>query len=242
VLVAEHQSAGRGRGARTWEAPPRAGLCFSVLLRPAGVPSARWSWLPLLAGVALADAVRTTAEVDAALKWPNDLLVGPAMRKCAGILAEVVNGGAVVIGVGLNVSQRADELPPGVEATSLAVEDAACVDRDPLLRAALRELSTMERRWRDHNGDAVASGLREEYRRRCATLGQRVRVRLARDELLAGQAIDVDGDGRLVVRDDAGAEHAVSAGDVWHVRPDTPGGPSAPDPGTRGRITRHEST
>ena len=222
VLVAEHQSAGRGRGTRGWRSPPRAGLSFSVLLRPHAVPSRRWGWLPLLAGVALADAVRAVAEVDAVLKWPNDLLVGPQRRKCAGILAEVVSGGdtpAVVVGIGLNVTVTADELPADAAATSLAIEGAACSDRDPLLRAVLRELSRTEKTWREHNGDAGASGLREAYQRRCGTLGQRVRVELPAATVLVGHAVDVDSDGRLLVRDDRGTEHAVSAGDVVHLRP-----------------------
>lgn len=222
VLVAEHQTAGRGRAARTWHSPPRAGLSFSVLLRPVGIPSSRWGWLPLLAGVAVAEAISAMAEVDVALKWPNDVLAGPARRKCAGILAEVVGVGdstAVVVGVGLNVTVTADELPPGVEATSLAMENAACTDRDPLLRAALRELSAVERGWREHNGDPEASGLRESYRRCCATLGQRVRVELPSGVPILGDAVDVDRDGRLVVLDDGGERHAVAAGDVLHVRP-----------------------
>lgn len=219
VLVAEHQGSGRGRHGRTWLSPPRAGLSFSVLLRPDGVPSSRWAWLPLLAGVALADAVAAVAAVPVALKWPNDLLAGSGLRKCAGILAEVAEvaaGPAVVVGFGLNVSQRADELPP--QATSLAVENAACADRDPLLRAVLRELSAIEARWRQSCGDPVASGLHEAYLRLCATVGQRVRVALPAGAELTGLATGVDSDGRLQVREDCGSEHAVSAGDVLHVR------------------------
>ena len=225
VLVAEHQTAGRGRGARIWHSPPRAGLSFSVLLRPGGIPSMRWGWLPLLAGVAVAEAISEMAEVEVALKWPNDVLVGPGRRKCAGILAEVVGAGdttAVVVGIGLNVTVTADELPPGVDATSLAIENAACTDRDPLLRAALRELSAVERGWREHNGDPDASGLRQAYRRCCATVGERVRVELPSGAQLVADAVDVDRDGRLVLLDDDGERHAVSAGDIVHVRPAAP--------------------
>ena len=109
MLAAEQQSAGRGRLGRAWVAPPRAALTFSVLLRPAAVPRARLGWLPLLAGVAVAAAIRAQAGVDAQLKWPNDVLVGGA--KLAGILAEAA-GDAVVVGIGLNVSTGLDELPP----------------------------------------------------------------------------------------------------------------------------------
>ncbi|MGZ4466556.1 MAG: biotin--[acetyl-CoA-carboxylase] ligase, partial [Nocardioides sp.] len=105
VLVAEHQVTGRGRLDRVWTSPPRAGLTVSFLLRP-DVPAARRGWLPLLTGVALAEAVGEVTGVRASLKWPNDLLAGDG-RKLAGILAEST-GTAVVVGVGLNVSTTAD--------------------------------------------------------------------------------------------------------------------------------------
>ncbi|WP_345713276.1 biotin--[acetyl-CoA-carboxylase] ligase, partial [Kineococcus glutinatus] len=107
VLVAEHQSAGRGRMGRTWVSPPRSGLAVSVLLRPA-VPAARWSWLPLLAGLALADALVAVAGLPARLKWPNDVLVpvpagggGTVEAKVAGVLVEAGGDGSVVLGSGL---------------------------------------------------------------------------------------------------------------------------------------------
>ncbi|NED03493.1 biotin--[acetyl-CoA-carboxylase] ligase, partial [Streptomyces sp. SID6648] len=100
VLVAEEQSAARGRLDRQWTAPPRSGLFFSVLLRPAQVPVARWGWLPLLTGVAVATGLSRVAGVDTALKWPNDLLVtvGDEERKAGGILAERAGDDGVVIG------------------------------------------------------------------------------------------------------------------------------------------------
>src|SRR5262249_25693334 len=103
VIVAERQTAGRGRLGRQWESPARAGLAVSILLRP-DVPPARLGWLPLLAGVALAESVRHVARVDAYLKWPNDLLL-KGDRKTAGILAEAADG-AVIVGIGLNVTLR----------------------------------------------------------------------------------------------------------------------------------------
>jgi BirA family transcriptional regulator, biotin operon repressor / biotin---[acetyl-CoA-carboxylase] ligase len=217
VLVAEYQSAGRGRVGRHWTVPPRSGLLFSVLLRPDGVPSSRWGWLSLITGVALASAVSEVAEVDTKLKWPNDLLLGPGQRKAAGILAEVVNG-SVIVGVGLNVTLREAELPVP-EATSLAIEGASTTDRDTVLRVILRELATVDRDWRAAGGDADACGLRERYLRLCATIGESVRIELPSGSVLLGTAADVDRDGRLVVRDGDGAEHAVAAGDVVHVRP-----------------------
>jgi BirA family transcriptional regulator, biotin operon repressor / biotin---[acetyl-CoA-carboxylase] ligase len=218
VLVAEHQTAGRGRAARSWVAPARSGLALSVLLRPTEVPQARWSWLPLLVGVVLCRTVGTLGELPVALKWPNDLLLGAHQRKAAGILAEVVPAGsAVVVGIGLNVTLRPDELPVP-EATSLAIEQAACTDRDPLLRALLRGLDTELRQWCRHAGDPVTSGLREAYQQYCVTLGEQVRVELPGQPALLGTAVDVDTEGRLVVLSD-GQRRALSVGDVTHVRP-----------------------
>src|ERR1019366_8903361 len=118
VLAAEEQRAGRGRMGRAWVAPPRAALTFSLLVRPRTVPPARRGWLPLLAGVAVASAVHAVASVDARLKWPNDVLVGPA--KLGGILAEAA-GDAVVVGIGLNVSTEPGELPPPRQAPTGAL-------------------------------------------------------------------------------------------------------------------------
>jgi BirA family biotin operon repressor/biotin-[acetyl-CoA-carboxylase] ligase len=213
VLIAESQFAGRGRLGRVWSAPARSGLTFSVLLWPP-VPVAQQGWLPLLVGLAGAGAVRSVAEVDVRLKWPNDLLVGG--RKLAGILAERVDG-AVVVGMGLNVSLHPDELPVGT-ATSLAIEGAACIDRDPLIRAILRRIEMLYRDWVAADGDADSSGLRAAYLAASATVGQEVRVLLPGDRVVAGLATGVDGGGHLLVRAGDG-DHVLSVGDVVHVRP-----------------------
>jgi BirA family biotin operon repressor/biotin-[acetyl-CoA-carboxylase] ligase len=210
VVVTERQTAGRGRQGRVWESPARAGIAASVLLRPDGIDPARYGWLPLLAGVALAEAVRRIAEVDAVLKWPNDLLIDE--RKCAGILAEMVEPGAVVVGIGLNTTTRTSELP-NPNATSLALAGAACVDRDPLLRAVLRAFATWYGHWRNAGGDAEVSGLREAYAFHCATLGRDVLVHLPDGSELRGPAEAIDLDGRLVVNG-----LALAAGDVAHLR------------------------
>jgi BirA family transcriptional regulator, biotin operon repressor / biotin---[acetyl-CoA-carboxylase] ligase len=232
VLVAERQNAGRGRLGRVWRSPPRAGLAVSVLLRPGqpragapGVAVARFGWLPLLAGVALAETVRRVSEVDALLKWPNDLLLrqGAAERKCAGVLAEAVPVGgepdpAVILGIGLNTSLRDDELP-GPEATSLLLAGAAAVDRDPLLRALLRAVERWYATWRAAAGDAVACGLREAYLLHCGTIGRQVEVQLPDGRRLHGYAEEVDDTGRLVVASaDSGQRHPVAAADVVHLR------------------------
>jgi len=209
VVAAERQSAGRGRLGRSWESPVGAGLMVSLLLRPT-VPVARYGWLPLLTGVALATAVRRLTGLDARLKWPNDLLIGD--RKSAGILAEGVPTGGVVVGFGLNVTLRADELPRP-DATSLALAGATVLDRQLLLAGILDDLADWYRRWQGVGGDPEACGLRGAYQGICATIGRTVTVSLPAAELLTGVATGVDGDGRLLV-----AGHAVAAGDVVHVR------------------------
>ncbi len=201
VVVAESQTAGRGRLDRSWVSPPRAGLTLSVLVRP-DLPPVRWPWLPLLTGLAVADALREQAEVDAVLKWPNDVLV--AERKLCGVLAEVPEVGAAVLGIGLNVTTRADELPHD-GATSLQLAGATTTDRDTLLRAVLRALTRVL---------ADVDGSREAYRARCSTLGRRVRVELPGDAVAEGVAEAVDDDGRLVVDGTA-----YGAGDVVHLCP-----------------------
>ena len=220
VLVAETQTAGRGRLDRSWSSPPRAALTASVLLRPAAVPPAARAWLPLLTGIAVAAALRDEAGVSAGLKWPNDVLV--ADRKIAGILAEAY-GDAIVAGVGLNVTLTGGELPVPT-ATSLLLENAACLDRERLLAAVLTELGSRYTAWAA-GPDAAAPGadwaapaaLREEYLRWCVTLGREVRVELPGGALLTGTAADVDETGRLAVRTGSGTT-LVGAGDIVHVR------------------------
>lgn len=219
VLVAEEQTAGRGRLDRQWTAPPRSGLFFSVLLRPTDVPVARWGWLPLLTGVAVATGLSRAAGVDTSLKWPNDLLVnvGSEERKAGGILAERAGDG-VVLGVGINVTLRAEELPVP-QAGSLLLAGAANTDRDPLLRAVLRSLEDWYGRWRAAAGDPAVSGLQDTYAAGCSTLGRVVRAELPGERALVGEAVALDGDGRLVIATEEGVQEPVGAGDIVHLRP-----------------------
>jgi BirA family transcriptional regulator, biotin operon repressor / biotin---[acetyl-CoA-carboxylase] ligase len=220
VLAAEEQLAGRGRMGRQWVSPARSAVMVSVLLRPAAIAPARRGWLPLLAGVAAATAVRQTAGVPAVLKWPNDLLVGE--RKLAGILAEQ-SGDAIVVGLGLNVSATEAELPdtgPGAPAaTSLRLEGATGLDRTALLAALLAEFERWYRAWGQTvpPGDPAASGLRAAYLELCTTVGREVRVERAGGQSATARATGLDSDGRLVIEGPAGSE-AVSAGDVRHLR------------------------
>ncbi|MFF5017763.1 biotin--[acetyl-CoA-carboxylase] ligase [Streptomyces sp. NPDC001165] len=220
VLVAEEQTSGRGRLEREWTAPARSGLFFSVLLNPVEVPVARWGWLPLLTGVAVAAGLSRAASVDTALKWPNDVLVtvGDEERKTGGILAERAGDDGVVVGVGINVTLRAEELPVP-QAGSLALAGAVSTDRDPLLRAVLRSLEDWYGRWRAAGGDPGVSGLQETYAAGCATLGRVVRAELPGDRALVGEAVAVDGDGRLVIATERGVQEPVGAGDIVHLRP-----------------------
>jgi BirA family transcriptional regulator, biotin operon repressor / biotin---[acetyl-CoA-carboxylase] ligase len=215
VIAAESQTAGRGRQGRSWQTRPAAALTFSVLLRPQSVPHAARGWVPLLAGVATARALRRVAAVDARLKWPNDVLLGGG--KLAGILAEQ-SGDAIVVGIGINVLGRDHDLPTAT-ATSLERGGAGLTDRTELLAEILRQLEHWYLRWRETaSGDADESGLRQEYLSLCATLGRLVRVQLPGDQMLTGTAVDVDGAGQLLIRRDGGDVVAVTAGDVIHVR------------------------
>jgi biotin-[acetyl-CoA-carboxylase] ligase BirA-like protein len=217
VLVAEHQVSGRGRLDRTWTSPPRAGITVSFLLRP-DVPAARRGWLPLLTGVALAEAVAEVVGVLPSLKWPNDLLARDGL-KLAGILAEAVtspgNPSAVVVGVGLNVSTTAEELPD--TGTSLSRITGSTVDRAPVLLAFLRAMEQRYRRWAEVLGDPVSSGLAESYLGWSSTVGSQVAATLPDGSTLEGVAQAVDWDGRLVVAT-AHGNVELAAADVRHLR------------------------
>jgi BirA family biotin operon repressor/biotin-[acetyl-CoA-carboxylase] ligase len=217
VLIAEHQTAGRGRNGRSWSAVPRAQVTMSVGVSADGIPTAAWGWIPLVAGLAVVDAVASATGVDAGLKWPNDVLARPpAHGKLAGILAEVAAPAqAIVIGIGLNVSLRADELPdPG--ATSLAMLGGRRTDRRDLIVALLGGLARRIAGLREARGADAA--LVAEYTAHSLTIGARVRATLPGDREIIGDARHVDDQGRLCI--DTGAETVVvSAGDIVHLRP-----------------------
>jgi len=190
-----------------------------VLLRPAVVPPGGRGWLPLLTGVAVASAIAAQTGVAASLKWPNDVLDGGAegAGKLAGILAEQA-GDAIVVGIGLNVSASRDELPSD-RATSLWLAGADSPDRQAILVAILREFERWYLSWTGGAapGDATACGLRAAYLSACSTVGHDVRVELPGGGALTGRATGVDAAGCLLVSAADGV-HAVSAGDVVHVR------------------------
>lgn len=201
VVVAEHQTAGRGRLDRTWDLPERSGLAFSVLVRP-HVSPARWGWLSLVAGLAVAEAIGPAASV----KWPNDVLIGD--RKVCGILSELVSTGsttAAVVGIGINVSLTAEELPVPT-ATSLELEGIT-VSRTALLTSVLLRL---RHRVAELTTFTEAELIRA-YSARSATIGRRVSVSMPDGTVHEGIVEAVDGDGRLVLNG-----HALNAGDVVH--------------------------
>lgn len=213
VLVAEHQTAGRGRHGRTWSAPPRSQIALSAGISTAGVPPSAWGWLPLLTGVALVDAIRAGTGVHAGLKWPNDVLVGTG--KLAGILAEVAAPGPhIVVGLGLNVTLTAEEAPDP-RATSLLMLGASTLDRNVLVRGILEQLSIRVRRWQSTPGPDPS--LIADYRAHSLTLGARVRAILPGDHEIIGTATQVDDLGRLLIDTDTDVV-TVSAGDITHLR------------------------
>ncbi|OCB23765.1 biotin--[acetyl-CoA-carboxylase] ligase [Mycobacterium malmoense] len=214
VLIAEHQTAGRGRQGRGWSATPRTQITMSVGVSVVDVPAAGWGWLPLATGVAVVDAVAPLLDgVEVGLKWPNDVLAGPrgGPGKLAGILAEVARP-VVVIGLGLNVF----EAPDGIEgATSLADLGLASPDRTRLVSGLLTELGRRIVAWRAARGADWA--LAADYRARSLTLGNRVRAHLPGGREVVGVATAVDDQGRLCI-DTGGGTVVVSAGDVVHLR------------------------
>ena len=214
VLLAEYQTAGRGRHGRHWSAPPRTQIALSVGINGSSVPHTGWGWLPLATGVAVADALHAVAGVPAGLKWPNDVLVDGG--KLAGILAEVAApASAIVVGLGLNVTLTA-EAAPDPAATSLLLLKAAPNDRTALTRRILRELAGRIDAWRSAGGADAA--LIADYQRHSRTLGTRVRATLPGDREVVGLARSVDELGRLQI-DTGGEVVTVSAGDIAHLRP-----------------------
>jgi BirA family biotin operon repressor/biotin-[acetyl-CoA-carboxylase] ligase len=210
VLRAGHQSAGRGRLDRRWEAPPGANLLASVLfVEPPSIPAR----LTQAVSRAALDAIETIAARDLtdrlALKWPNDLLLDG--RKLAGVLAQRSSrSGAVVVGLGLNVGWA----PAG--AASLAGDLGLAVEPAVLLDQVVRDLDRALR------SEVTVEELAARSRERMSTLGSRVRVELPGGGVLVGTAIDLDADGRLLVdRDDGGGRDivVVDVGDIVHLRP-----------------------
>jgi BirA family biotin operon repressor/biotin-[acetyl-CoA-carboxylase] ligase len=231
VLLAERQLAGRGRLGRRWLDHPGGSVLCSILFRPAWAID-RWHLAATVVALSAIEAIEAETDVACCCKWPNDLLAVANGRKIAGILSEAGPGDGLVVGIGINCNWPSD-FPPSdspeaaemaARATSLDRMAGHPVDRD---RIADRMLEAVARRWaalggRDGTPSAAAAAtLGREYRSRCTTIGQLVRVELA-SEQVSGTALDVDDDGRLLV--DVGVcIRTIDTGDVVHLRPSAAG-------------------
>lgn len=250
VLVADHQTVGRGRRGRRWDAPPGSSLLASVLFRPP-LPIGRLHLVTAAVGLAALDAVADVTGVRPSLKWPNDVVaddrvvggsaVGSGSRKLAGLLAEAVLPGdaqtrdprpAVVVGMGMNV-RWPGPLPAGLAATATTV--AELVGRDVSVDEVLGAwLSAMERRYATLVGGGGMATTAAAHREACSTIGRTVAVEL-HDRVVEGRAVDIDADGHLVVVDVTGAPHDFAVGDVVHLRPAAMTNPRPSPPRRHGR-------
>lgn len=228
AVVAERQTAGRGRRGRAWDDGQGHGIACSVLVplsaitaleAEAGVEGTALGWVPLATGLAVRDCLERLG-VEAALKWPNDVLVPVEgdERKICGILCEVVPGGPdgpqqVVVGIGINLSHEVADLPvPHATSLRLVAEAAGrpAPSREEVVPALLEAL-------RDRLDPLDLESVRRDYRLACVTIGREVDVHLPDGTVVRRFAETVDDDGRLRVVGD-GASATVSAGDVHHVR------------------------
>ena len=218
VIGADFQTDGRGRAGRSWQAPTGSSLFVSVLLRPPATSVSVFGWLPLLAGLAIRDALGEAGLGERVkVKWPNDVLVDG--KKIAGVLSEYVAPvSAVVIGAGVNLLQTEDQLATD-SATSLSLEGASGIAPEEILAAYLSKLRSSYSALVASSFDVEASSLRARVIAGCATVNSKVRAILPGDQEFTGTAIDIDATGRLVVRKDSdGTAESISAGDIVHLR------------------------
>ena len=214
VLITDDQRSGRGRLDRSWQAPAGASLALSVLLRTSEVPEPARSWVPLIAGLAMTESIAAQLGSGVSSKWPNDVLVGD--QKICGILAEMSpTGDAIIVGSGVNTTMTADQAPVET-ATSFAMHDRSA-HLDLLVSHYIGRVAAELQSLREHEGDAVRSGLRDRFAAVCSTIGKVVTIHLPGGASYTGDATGIDDDGRLLVLVD-GESRTVSAGDVVHVR------------------------
>jgi len=216
VLVTSEQTAGRGRSGRKWQAPAGSSLFVSVLLRPGSVAATQFAWLPLIAGMSMANAISQFAGSQRAeVKWPNDVLIGD--KKVCGVLSELLpDASAVVVGAGVNVFQSQEQLPVET-ATSLFLEKITIESLDELLAAYLKDLRLHLDDFIALAGELGATHLHEQISTTCSSVGREVRVLLPNDHQFVGKAIAIDSIGRLVVQNES-ETRSVSVGDVVHLR------------------------
>ena len=212
VVIAETQTQGRGRKSRSWISTPGAGVCLSIILRP-GLKPAQIAQIPLVAGVAAARAIRTVTGLKPDIKWPNDLLVGG--KKVAGILTEMsceldcINH--VILGIGINVNTLKSNLPEPIRdiATSLQSECGRDISRVALVQRFLTEFEAVYRRYLANGFESI----RQEWKSLSNTIGSQVEITDG-GERLTGEALDIDGDGFLLLKTDAGSIERIVVGDV----------------------------
>lgn len=212
AIVADEQTAGRGRLQRAWSSPKGAGLYFSILLRPT-IPQNYWPLITFMAALAVGDALREAADVQTDIKWPNDLLSGE--RKICGILAEAIDtpaGRAVILGIGINLTENA--FPPELAnvATSVSEATGRPPDREQVLTALLDALSGWYSRLDEPAQIVDAWSIRSSY-----AIGKLVQV-VNGDDIWQGTTSGVEPDGALRLRTSSGEIKLVRAGDVNSVR------------------------
>ncbi|GAA3337271.1 biotin--[acetyl-CoA-carboxylase] ligase [Curtobacterium pusillum] len=217
VLVTLDQTAGRGRLDRTWSAPAGETLAASLLVR-AELDDRDRGWLPLVAGAAMRDAIAAVVPdgSDVVVKWPNDVQIGG--RKVCGILCQVTPDGSVVVGAGVNLTIPADRLPTPTS-TSLAVAGAhgCAADLADAVLAAFHG-AVLEAVAALVAGGPAAETVRSHIRSACGTIGQRVRLELPDGTAEEAEAIGIDDEGRITIRDRRGVSRGVAVGDVTHLR------------------------
>lgn len=230
VLSADHQSTGHGRLGRGWTAPACSSLAVSVYFapgKPVNFSPAGYPWLSMLCALALTEALVEVGGIDAAIKWPNDVISGGA--KISGLLALLLPGDgapAVIVGAGVNVSLSEAELPVAT-ATSVLLRGGTELNRTALLTGYLQRLGALYGGFRSVQGNPELpftlngepeAGLRTRVAAAMATLGERVRAELPGETSLVGEAIGLGSDGSLLLRTSDGREHSVLAADVIHLR------------------------
>ncbi|MCM8801673.1 MAG: biotin--[acetyl-CoA-carboxylase] ligase, partial [Candidatus Omnitrophica bacterium] len=212
LFLAEAQTKGRGRLGRTWSSPKYKGIYMSLILKPK-IPPYQASLLTLVSAVAVAEAIENLTGLSVQIKWPNDILIN--QKKLGGILtelnAEMDQIHFAVIGIGINVNNDKKNLIAG--ATSLREQKKERINRVELLKEILFRLEENYLLWKDKGSSAII----KKWHLYDITLGKRIKIFLHKGTL-EGQALDIDLDGSLLVRDDTGLIHKITAGDVVHCR------------------------
>ncbi|MCX5693034.1 MAG: biotin--[acetyl-CoA-carboxylase] ligase [Candidatus Omnitrophica bacterium] len=212
IVIAESQTAGRGRMGRKWVSPKSKGAYFSVILRPDILPK-EVSGITLLSALSVAKTIREMADLAAFIKWPNDVLINS--QKVCGILtemnAETDKINFVIIGIGININTKKELLPKG--ATSIMEEYGAEISRVDIVRGIFKNLDKYYKLF----GSGHIGRIIKEYKEFSNFLGTRVQVAYHNTKI-EGYAVDVDKDGALILRMDSGLNERVLAGDVTMLR------------------------